>query len=233
MDVVTLPGVFSPHSDSWALADAVVREPAVHGGRVLDLCTGSGVVALAAARAGGRVTAVDVSHRAVENVAENGARAEVKIRALQGDLFEPVRDERFDIITSNPPYVPSAYDDVPRREPERAWAAGRRGRSVLDVLTARALDHLDDGGVLLVVHSSLIGEEPTLDQLRATGFASAEVVDRRRGPLGPLMREQQRLGTIPSTITEEDVVIVRAVAPRRSHASTRSTVEQAREGSGW
>ena len=64
MRLITLPGVFKPHSDSWALAD-LLGEYVNPGDSVLDLCTGSGVLAVAAALAGaGDVTAVDVSRRA-------------------------------------------------------------------------------------------------------------------------------------------------------------------------
>ena len=232
MDVHTLPGVFTPHSDSWALADAVSREPSIDGAHVLDVCTGSGVVALAAALAGARVTAIDLFERAIENVELNCSRAGVPVRALRGDLFAPVAGERFDIIASNPPYVPSVNDELPRGGPERAWAAGRDGRRVLDVLVAQALDHLAPGGALLLIHSALIGEQPTLDRLLRSGFVRADVVERRRGPLGPLMREQQRLGTISPTITEEEVVIVRAVAPTSRVPAPREGLSSSTAGKG-
>jgi release factor glutamine methyltransferase len=82
---------------------------------------------------------------------------------------------------------------------------------VLDALCDRIPDHLRPGGVALIVHSSLIGEMTTVDRLIAAGL-DAEVVERHRGPLGPLMREQQRAGRIPADVDEEDVVVVRAVA---------------------
>jgi len=213
MEIVTLPDVFAPRSDSWLLADAVADDPAVRGGSVLDLCTGSGVVAIAAALAGGRVTAVDVSPQALDNVLVNARNVGATVQVRCGSLFEPVGSERFDVIVSNPPYVPSVDDTLPSDGPERAWSAGRSGRLVLDEIIAGALDHLTPSGVLLIVHSSLIGEDRTLEQLVAAGFATVEVVERCRGPLGPLMKEQQRAGTVLRTAQEEDVIVVRAVAP--------------------
>jgi release factor glutamine methyltransferase len=211
MDLLTPPGVFRPISDSWLLADAVRREVEGRQASVLDVCTGSGVVALAAAAAGADVTAVDVSRRAVATTWWNARRQGTRVRVRRGRSYDPVAGERFDVITSNPPYVPSTDDELPTRGLERAWAAGRDGRLVLDDLCDRAPDHLRPGGVVLLVHSSLIDDQATVARLTAAGL-SAEVVERHRGPLGPLMREQQAAGTIPPDVEEEDVVVVRAVA---------------------
>lgn len=213
MDLLTLPGVFAPISDSWLLAEAVEREPLGPGTAVLDLCTGSGVLAVAAARSGARVTAVDVSRRALASAKLNAWRHGVEVRVRRGDLFGPVGGEQFDLVVSNPPYVPSPAPAVPRRGAARAWAAGPDGRVVLDELCDRVPAHLRPGGAVLLVHSSLIGADATLDRLRRAGLAEAAVVRRRRGPLGPLMREQQATGTVPAEVAHEDVVVIRGVAP--------------------
>jgi release factor glutamine methyltransferase len=68
--------------------------------------------------------------------------------------------------------------------------------------------------VLLLVSSSLIGTEATLDRLRRARLADMEVRAGKRGPLGPLMRAQRAAGSIPRDIDHEDVVVIRAVAPR-------------------
>jgi release factor glutamine methyltransferase len=212
MDVLTPPGVFTPISDSRQLADAVRREPL--GKTALDLCTGTGIVALAAAESGARVTAVDVSRKALLAVRMNARRHGRRIHTLRGHLFDVVPGQRFDLITANPPYVPSPDVDLPARGLPRAWAAGPDGRVVLDEICDGAAAHLRPGGVLLLVHSSLVGEQATLDRLFASGL-QPEVVERHRGPLGPLMREQQALGTIPADVEVEDVLVIRAVSPGR------------------
>jgi release factor glutamine methyltransferase len=209
--LVTLPGVFAPISDSWMLARAV-REEVRAGTRVLDVCTGSGVVGVSAALAGGRVTSVDVSRRAVACAWLNARLNGTRLRGVRGDLLVPVAGERFDVIAANPPYVPAR--GVPARGASRAWDAGRDGRALLDRLLDAAPRHLAPGGVLLLVHSDLIGVERTLERLRAAGL-EAGIAARRRGPLGPLMRARARDGLLPKeTGAEEEVLVLRGARGR-------------------
>jgi release factor glutamine methyltransferase len=206
--LVTLPGVFSPISDSWMLADALRRETLPPGARVLDVCTGSGVLALTAALRGADATAIDCSRRALWSARASARVNGVRIRALRGDLFEPVEGERFDCIVSNPPYVPGASDDLPGRGPQRAWEGGRDGRTLLDRVCAGAAEHLRPGGVLLLTQSTIVGEQETLDMLEAAGL-EAQTIDRRRSALGPLMRRRVAEGLLPPDLREEEVLIIR------------------------
>jgi release factor glutamine methyltransferase len=212
--LVTLPGVFRPISDTWLLADVLDREPLRPGARVLDLCSGSGALAIRAALGGPRVvTAVDVSRRAVLTIKANAALNRVRVRALRGDLFSAVSGERFDAIVSNPPYVPAPSDDLPARGRARAWDAGFDGRALLDRICDRARTHLRPGGRLLLVHSSVLGVEPTVDALQAHGLA-VDVPVRERGRLGPLMTGRrahlEATGMLEPGQDDEDVVVIRA-----------------------
>jgi release factor glutamine methyltransferase len=205
---VTLPGVFRPISDTWLLADALDREPLPPAARVLDLCSGSGALAIRAA-AGDRsrsVVAVDVSRRATLTIRLNAALNGVQVRAARGDLFGAVAGERFDAIVSNPPYVPAATDEIPARGRARAWDAGRDGRALLDRICAGAARHLNPGGVVLLVHSSLLGYEPTAAALAGL---DVDLAASERGPLGPLMRARRAAGLIPQ-VDHEEVLVVRA-----------------------
>jgi release factor glutamine methyltransferase len=211
--LVTLPGVFRPISDSRMLAEALRRETLPAGARVLDVCAGSGLLALTAALRGVRdVTAVDVSRRAVLTVKLNARLNGVRVRALRGSLFEPVGDEAFDAIVSNPPYVPDASGSLPTRGPERAWAAGPDGRALLDRLVAEAPAHLRPGGRLLVVHSSLLGFDATERALAQAGLR-VDVAARARGPLGPLMEANREhleaQGLLRPGEREEEVRVIR------------------------
>ena len=217
--LLTLPGVFRPISDSRFLADVLREQTLPPRASVLDLCTGSGILALTAAQRGARdVTAVDVSRRAVATVRLNARLNGLSVRALRGDLYTPVGDHRFDAIVSNPPYVPSEDDELPTSGPERAWDAGRDGRLVLDRIIAGAGVHLRPGGFILLTHSSLLGTERTIADLEQIGL-DAECVARRRGPLGPLMtaraRQLEAEGLLQPGQRHEDVVIIRGRKPAR------------------
>jgi release factor glutamine methyltransferase len=209
--LITLPGVFKPHSDSWALA-GLVSDHVRPGDSVLDVCTGSGLLAVAAAQAGaGDVTAVDLSRRAVLAAGVNARLNGVRIDARRGDLFGAVAQRRFDVIVSNPPYVPSPEDHRPARGASRAWEAGFDGRAILDRICAQAPRHLRPGGSLLLVHSSVCGEKHTVGALRDAGL-SAEVVARRRGPLGRLLSARANLlterGLLAAGASEEELLFV-------------------------
>jgi release factor glutamine methyltransferase len=210
---VPLPGVFRPISDSWLLARVVHEEVSRvgAGSRVLDVCTGSGVVGVTAARAGADVTAIDVSCRAVAAAWLNARINHVRVRSRRGDLLEPVAGETFDVIASNPPYVPSETATGSGRE--RAWVAGPDGRVLLDRLLRDAPARLRPGGSLLVVHSDLIGADETLERLQAAGL-EADVAARERGPLGPLMRDRARSGLLrDADADEEEVLVLRGRRP--------------------
>ena len=214
MRLFTLPGVFRPRSDSWMLARARAAEGLAPGARVLDVCTGSGVLAITAAQRGAHATAVDISRRAVLCARLNARLNGVHVRAVRGDLLEALGDERFDAIVSNPPYLPGD-GELPIAGPQRAWEGGHDGRALLDRLCAQAPRHLAPGGVLLVVHSSLSGTDVTLDILREQGLR-AEVAFRHHGSLGPLLRaravELERRDLLAPGQRDEEVVVVRAAA---------------------
>jgi release factor glutamine methyltransferase len=212
--LLRLPGVFKPPSDAWLLVRVMRERGLARDASVLDVFTGSGVLAVAAALAGARsVTAVDVSRRAVLTARLNGALNGTRVHALRGDVFEPVRDERFDLITANPPYVPGEDDELPGFGAARAWEGGRDGRVFVDRLATSAADHLAPGGKLLMVVSSLTGEVPTRGALRAGGLRP-EVVARGRGPLGPLVsaraEQLERRGLLAPGEREEEMLVILA-----------------------
>jgi release factor glutamine methyltransferase len=206
MRLVTPPGVFRPISDSRMLSACLAGEVRP-GARVADVCTGSGVLAVVAALGGAVATAVDVSRRAVATTRLNARLNGVSVRALRGDLLHPLAGERFDVIVSNPPYVPAATDASIGSA--RAWAGGPDGRALLDRLCREAPRHLRPGGALLLVQSSVCGERETVERLAAQGLGAA-VIARRRGPLGPLMREH-----LDPALREEELLVVRGRLPFR------------------
>jgi release factor glutamine methyltransferase len=216
MRIARLPGVFPPHSDTWLLAAVLRRRPQLQGGTVLDVCTGSGALAIAAALAGARsITAVDLSARAVLTTRLNARLNGVRVQALRGDLLDAVPGRRFDVIVSNPPYLPSEEERIPGRGAARHTEAGSSGRIVLDRLIDAAPAHLVPGGLLLVTHSSVNGESETLDRMRAAGLESA-VAERRPGPLGPLLAARAPLlearGMLARGMRSEDLLVLSGTA---------------------
>jgi ribosomal protein L3 glutamine methyltransferase len=126
-------------------------------GRVLDLCTGSGCLAILAAMrfANAMVDAVELSKGALQVAKRNVAQHKMKsrVRLLQGDLFAPVEGRRYDLIVSNPPYVDGkGMRGLPpecRHEPAMAFDGGADGLMVVRRIVEGARAHLNKGGGLL------------------------------------------------------------------------------------
>jgi release factor glutamine methyltransferase len=128
--------------------------------RVLDLCTGSGAIAVALAKElpAARIIATDVSPAAVaiakRNAERNGFADRIEVR--EGDLWQPVAGETFDLIASNPPYIASAV--IPtlspevKGEPVLALDGGTDGMAFYDRICVAARIHLEPGGALVVEH---------------------------------------------------------------------------------
>ncbi len=150
------------------------------GGLALDLCTGSGCIAitLALERPGARVIATDLSAEALSLARENARALGAPIELVHGDLYAPVPPElRFDVIVSNPPYVPSP--EIPglarelRHEPALALDGGGDGLAVARRVVAEAPAHLRPGGTVVVeMHESHRDLFPQL--CREAGFERAE-----------------------------------------------------------
>lgn len=170
------PEVYEPAEDTFLLADNLdVRE----GEHVLELGTGCGMLAILAAKAGARVLATDVNPAALRCTRNNSRTHDVekRIEFRIGDLFEPVNDERFDLIIFNPPYLP-----VPREEElgtllDRAWEGGPDGRTIIDRFLDELPEYIGPRGRVLLVQSSLSNVKKTVRRLEEKGF-EVEIVSK-------------------------------------------------------
>jgi release factor glutamine methyltransferase len=215
MRIVVFPGVLRPPSDAALLGGVMARHAGELFGRpVLDLCSGTGILGLTAARLGARATAVDLSRRAVLNARLNARLNGLALEVLRGDMFDPVRGRRFDMIVSNPPYIPAPPGGGPRGA-ARAWDAGPDGRTFLDHICDRAAEHLNPGGRVLLVHSTLARPEETERRLAANGLEPAEAA-AHDGTLGPVARvrlEYLRSIGVADDSHAERMVVVEGRAP--------------------
>ena len=173
------PRVLVPRPETELVLEAAIAA-LPQGGRALDLCAGSGClgISLALERPGARVVATDVSEEALAVARENAAALGAVVEFATGDLWAAVHGQgRFDLVVSNPPYIPvgelAALPREVRREPCIALDGGADGLEVIRRVVAGAPAHLAPGGVLCVeMHESHLAALPRL--CREAGFASAE-----------------------------------------------------------
>ncbi len=195
------PGVLIPRPETEQLTERALR--LYGGGAILDLCTGSGAIALALAKALGEaeVVGVDLSEEALSYAHRNVARLRLgdRVRFCRGDLYGGVPvGRRFDLIVSNPPYVSEGeyarLEAVVREhEPRLALVAGRDGLDVLRRIAAGARSWLEPGGWLLCEIGDGQGEAVRalfagagLERVEVgRDYADQERFAQGRAPLGP------------------------------------------------
>jgi len=160
-------GVQSPKAGSLLFCNHLTFRA---GERVLEIGAGLGLAAVLAARAGAHVVATDVVPAAVETIRANAALNGVTLEARLGDCYAPVAGERFDLICSNPPQMPTP----PGRERNDAAAAadngGPDGWLVLDRVIAGAPAHLAPGGRLVFTIFAFLGCKSAFARLEAAGL---------------------------------------------------------------
>jgi release factor glutamine methyltransferase len=161
LDFRVTPDVLIPRPETETLVLELLAAGRAHTSpRILDVGTGSGCIAIAAAvnLPAAAVTGIDISAPALEIARANASHHEVggRVKYLEGDLFAPLAaDDPFDIIVSNPPYVAdgemdSLPADIRRHEPPHALRAGPEGLDVITRLISGAKSHLAPGGALLI-----------------------------------------------------------------------------------
>jgi len=170
------PAVLIPRPETELLVDlALERIPANAPVRVLDLGTGSGVIAvvLARKRPQARVSAVEVDYAALSVSRANAKRHEVSVRFFCGDWFGALAGERFDLIIANPPYIAAGDPHLGQGdlafEPQRALVGGADGLDCIRAIVAKAGAHLNPGAWLLFEHG-YDQSEACFALLQAHGF---------------------------------------------------------------
>lgn len=135
--------VYSPGLDSVALAEGRIRDEVDY---ILDLCTGCGIQAILASRHGKRVVGTDISSRAINYSKFNALLNDVKnVEFKLGDLYDPVKSEKFDLILTNPPFVATSGASKLYRD------GGERGDRVLNRILSELPQHLKRDGYCQII----------------------------------------------------------------------------------
>jgi release factor glutamine methyltransferase len=172
---LVIPSVFNPKVPRTGefLASLLDSNLVGRSHEVLDMGTGSGVCAVFAAKHARRVVAVDINPAAVRcariNVLLNGMDAAIEVR--QGDLFAPVRGERFDLIVFNPPFLRG----TPRDDRDKAW----RSSDVAERFTGGLRAHLKPEGSAVVILSTFGDGNYFLEESYRQGLEISVLAERR------------------------------------------------------
>ena len=189
------PGVLIPRPETELLVELVL-ERLPENGSVLDMGTGSGIiaVAIAHARPDAKVVALDISPAALEIARRNASRHGVDIDFLQSDWYAALGDAHFDLIVANPPYIVKddvhlSQDDL-RFEPVDALTDHGDGLLALRAIASGSSDHLVPAGWLLMEHG-YDQAEAVRELLTGQGFSEVQSwrdlaeIERVTGGVGP------------------------------------------------
>ena len=169
--------VYIPSDDTFLLAENLeIKE----GQSVLEIGTGSGLVSMYASLLTDDVTATDINFNALELAEKNFKLNNINTITLEfGDLIEPVKDRKFDVILFNTPYLPTDSDDIINDDLNYAFDGGLDGRKVIDRFIKEAPNHLNDKGIIQMIQSSLSDNDRTLDMFDRNGFV-AEIAESEK-----------------------------------------------------
>ncbi|MGV0853745.1 peptide chain release factor N(5)-glutamine methyltransferase [Mycolicibacterium phlei] len=177
VEVQVGPGVFIPRPETEALLEWAMAQPLPADGVIVDLCTGSGALALALARTrpGARVIAVDNSPAALDYARRNlaGTGAEIVAADVTGPDLLPELDSAVDLVVANPPYIPDGAElepEVADHDPEYALFGGPDGMRVIDAITRLAARWLRDGGQCAIEHDDTTSARTIESFARTTAF---------------------------------------------------------------
>ncbi len=159
--------VYPPAEDSFLLIDNLLVND---GDEVLEIGTGTGIVAISASLTCAEVTCTDINPHAIKCAEANiklNNRQNVSI--IMSDLFENI-EGNYDLIIFNTPYLPVIEEEHVDDDYSKAWDGGQTGREVIDRFINEAPDYLKKGGRIQLVQSSLSDNEKTLEIFEKMGF---------------------------------------------------------------
>lgn len=165
------PQVYQPAEDTYLLADNLQVN---RMSKILEIGTGTGIIAIIAAKRASKVIATDINPHAIDCAVKNIITNKTyNVELRKGNLFEPVEGEKFDLILFNTPYLPSSTDEKSDDELDAAWNGGLDGREVIDRFLEEVTDYLNPDGKVQMVQSSLSDNEKTLKKFEDLGFKAS------------------------------------------------------------
>lgn len=171
------PKVYEPAEDTFLLAENLNIK---RSDEVLEIGTGTGLIAICTAQRTRNVVATDVNDYALKCALKNTvANKTYNIELRKGNLFEAVESRKFDLILFNAPYLPTSECEKLDDDLNYALDGGKDGRETIDHFIDGLKDHLKEGGRVQLVQSSLSNNAKTLQRLEEMGF-EAEITAREK-----------------------------------------------------
>jgi len=179
LDILVDESVLIPRPETEILVEKALP---YSKGKVLDICTGSGAIALSIkAESDAEVTGSDISEEAVKKAGENAIHNNLDVKFVVSDLFDAFSGQKFNLITANPPYIRTSdlanlQTEVKDHEPKSALDGGEDGLQLIVKIIERVGDYLEEGGAFFMETASDQTEEAA-ELLRKKGFKTEIIKD--------------------------------------------------------
>ena len=170
--ISTCKHVYEPAGDTFLMMDALEDINIKSTDSILEIGTGTGIIALYAAKRARHVTAVDINPYALECAKKNAELNNIKnIDFIKSNLFTNIC-KKYDVILFNTPYLPQEKSETTADIIEYAWNGGETGRETTDKFLDMVCHHLKEAGQILILDSDNSKYQDTLDMLRKKGLES-------------------------------------------------------------